>query len=78
MPRAGHDATHRENTFSLTFPKKRAVELRFADERERLIAHIDELGRDHRHRKRDRNRVAFGDFSSRRLNHNAASIRLHI
>src|SRR5882757_3987456 len=74
MPRSGHDAAHRENAFGLTFPEKRAVELRLADKRTWLITNIDEVGSDHRNGKRDRNRVALGNFSSRRLDNNAASI----
>ena len=74
MSRFGHDAAHRENAFSLTFPEKRAVELRLADKRAWLITNIDEVGGDHRDGKRDRDRVAFGDLSARRLDHNAAGI----
>src|SRR5215471_4588517 len=78
MARSGHDATHCENAFGLTLPEKRAVELRLADERAWLITNIDEIGGNHRDGKRDRDRVALGNLSVRRLDHNAAGIRFCI
>src|SRR5215211_4768259 len=74
MSRFGHDAAHRENAFGLTFPEKRAVELRLGYKRAWLITNIDEVGSDHGDGKRDRDRVALGNFSPRRLEHNAAGI----
>src|SRR4029077_11113413 len=72
MSRFGYDTVHRENAFSLTFPEKRAVELRLTDKRAWLITNIDEVGGNHRKGKRDRDGVAFGNLPARRLEHNAA------
>src|SRR4029077_19238824 len=74
MSRFGHDTAHRENPFSLTFPEKRAVELRLTDKRAWLVTNIDEVGGDHRDGKRDRDGVAFSDLPARRLDNNAAGI----
>src|SRR5215831_15858279 len=78
MSRAGHETADGENTFGLAFPQKGAVNLWFADKRRRLITNIDEVRRNHRYRKRDRERVALGDFSARRLDNDAAGIRFRI
>jgi hypothetical protein len=64
-------AAHRENAFGLTLPKKRAVELRLADERAWLITNIDEAGSNHRHGKSNRDRIALGNFAARWLDHHA-------
>ena len=76
--RTSDDTADREHAFRLAFPKKRAVEFWFADKRTRLIPDIDEIGRDHRQRKRDRDLVPLGDFSAGRINHDAAGIRFGI
>ena len=78
MSRAGYETADRENTFGLAFPQKRAVELWFADEWGPLVTDIDELRRNHRYRKCDRDRVALGNFSARGLDDNVASIRFCI
>src|SRR5262249_7031877 len=74
----GHDAADREHAFSLTLPKKIAFELRLANERAWLTTNIDEVRGDHRHGKRDRDRVALGNLSARRLDHDPAGIRCRI
>ena len=78
MASASDDAADREHAFRLTFPKKLAVQLRFANERTRLIANIDKTGSDHRQRKYDRDLVALGDFAARWINYDTACIRLGI
>src|SRR5436190_17610118 len=78
MSRAGYETADRENTFGLAFPQKRAVELWFADEWGPLVTGIDELRRNHRYRKCDRNRIALGNFSARGLDDDAAGIRFCI
>src|SRR5215510_5443839 len=78
MPRAGNNGANRENAFSLTFPKKRAVQLGLADKWTWLITNIDEVGRDHRHGKRDRDCVVLRNLSARRLDDDAAGIGLRI
>jgi hypothetical protein len=78
MSRAGYDGADRENAFGLTFPEKRTVEFRLTDKRACLITNIDEVGGDHRNRKRDRDRVALGNLSARRIDHNAAGIGFRV
>src|SRR5262245_7507338 len=78
MTRSGDNAAHCENAFGLTFPEKRAVELRLADKRAWLITNIDEVCVNHRDGKRDRDRGAFRDLPARRLDYNAARIRFGI
>src|SRR5215471_10403381 len=75
MPLAGDNAAYGENTFSLAFPQKSAVEFWFADERGRLVTNIDKLRCNHRYRKRDRDSIALGDLSTRRLHDDAAGVR---
>jgi len=54
MSRFGHGPPLTvKNAFGLTFPEKRAVELRRADKRAWLVTNIDEVGSDHRDGKRD-------------------------
>jgi hypothetical protein len=74
MTRSGDNAAHCENAFGLTFPEKRAVELRLADKRSLLITNIDEVCGNHRDGKGDRDRDAFGNLPARRLDYNAARI----
>jgi hypothetical protein len=78
MAGASDDAADREHAFRLTFPKKRAVQLRLANERTWLIANIDKIGRDHCQRKYDRDLVALCDFAVRWIDYDAACIRLGI
>jgi hypothetical protein len=74
MARSGHNGADREDAFGLTFPEKRAVELRLGEKRACLITNIDEVGGDHRNGKRNRDRVALGNLSARGVDHNAAGI----
>src|SRR5262249_3229332 len=74
----GHDAADREHAFSLTLPKKIAFELRLANERAWLTTNMEAVGGNHRHGKRDRDRVALGNLSARRLDHDTAGIRFRI
>src|ERR1700758_1388513 len=78
MARFGHDAAHGENALGLTFPKKRALELRLAGKRAWLITNIDEVRRHHRHGKRDSDRVALGNPSARWLDNDATGIRSRV
>ena len=72
--RTGDNAAHRKHALGLTFPQELAVEFRFADKRRSLIADIDQIGRNHRLRKRDRDLIALANFPSRRFNHNSAGV----
>src|SRR5262249_47054814 len=78
MARFGDDAAHGENAFGLTFPEKRAVELRLAYKRAWLITNIDKVGGHHRHWKRDRDRVALGNRSARWPDNDAAGIGFRV
>src|SRR5215471_6524140 len=78
MARFGHDTAHGENAFGLTFPEKRAVELRLADKRAWLITNIDQVGGHHRHGKGDSDRVAVGNLSARWLDNDAPGIRFRV
>ena len=78
MVSASDDSAHREHSFRLAFPKKCAVEFRFADKWRRLITDINEISRHHRYGKRDGNRITLTNLSTRWINGDPAGIGLCI
>ena len=78
MVRTGDDSADRERAFGLTFPEKRTFEFRRAYKRRRLITYINQIRRNHPHWERDRDRVAFGNFTARRFDNDAARIGLGV
>src|SRR4029077_9192996 len=78
MVSASDDPADREHSFRLAFPKKSAVEFRFANKWRRLITDVDQVGRDHRYGKSDGNCVALTNLSARRTNRDPAGIRLGV
>ena len=78
MMRAGDDAGDGERAFRLAFPKERAVEFRFASKRRKLIAGIDKIGSHHGYWKGDGDLTRFCNFTTRRIDHDAAGIGLGI
>ncbi len=70
--RSGDNAADGERTFRLAFPKERAVEFRFASKRRKLIAGIDKIGSHHGYWKGDGDLTRFCNFTTRRIDHDAA------
>src|SRR5207302_4266418 len=76
MASTSHDSADGQHAFGLAFPKKCAVEFRFADKRRRLLTNIDEISRHHRYGKRNGNRVPLTNLSTRWINGDPAGIGL--